>query len=621
MVVTLQSKSGEKIECPIGFSWTTLFFGVFVPLIRGDWKWFVIMLLAGGSTLGISWFVFPFVYNGIFVKDRLGRGFDPINERDASLLRGKGFSASFTPTSATPARSTFSQNSPAEHSDALKPLQYRPMNPNEVQEGFQHQEVSVSLVEQFDFSGHLVPDWPVEIHSGTIEKTIDAIGSESFSATVMVSNAQGRTIKYMEWELELFDILKRPIVNETQVLVRHEQILEAGQSAVATTDKVLPSRTKSFIPRLAVVLYEDGQILQYDKDAQVYAVDPRKEVEGFEGFEAGFPEFFQKKYSLPSMPKYMYGTDVQGIWTCAFCGSRNKGQGATCRRCGTACEHQQLCTGSVMGEELVVWAQQQEESRLQEAEHFRVLREKAEQDARELQKEQERARQVALAQKLRIKQVQEAKARKKNIWMTVIVLLLVVAIIVWALLVGRNIGAYGRANSFLESGAYYEAYEEFAALEGYKDARERSLEAYTKYIPLMGLADQVEGWKWLASQGVAEAYEELYSISGKLETEGSFLQAFQGFRSLGEYKDSDARFLDAYRKFVHQQPSLEFRLEGYQWLVGHGYSQELLYDLAFSQRNDASAAYPIFMALGDYKDALGFCDELEVELGLGNPLL
>lgn len=613
MEITLQNNSGEIIECPIGFSWTTFFFGCFVPVIRGDWKWFVIMLLAGGATFGISWFVFPFIYNGIFVKDLLGRGFGPTNERDASLLRGKGFSASFTPPSAKPARLTFSQNSPKEHSDALKPLQYRPMNSNEEQEGFHHQEISDCLVEHCDFSGQVVPDWPVELHSGTIEKTIDATGSESFSATVMVSNAQGRTIKYMEWELELFDILKRPIVGETQVLVRHEETLEAGQSAVATTDKVLPSRTKSFIPKLTAVLYEDGQILQYDKDAQAYAVEPRKEVEELEGFEAGFPGFFQQKHGLPGVPKYIHETDVQGIWTCAFCGSRNGVQNSICRLCGIPLAHQELCTGSVMGEELVEWAQQREASRLQEAEQCRLLREKAEQEARELRKEQEKARQVALAQKQQIRQEQEAKAHKKDIWLTVIIFLLVIAIILWAFLVGRNIGAYGRANSFLESGDFYEAYEEFAALEGYKDARERSLEAYTKYILQMGLADQVEGWKWLASQGIAEAPEAVYSLSGKLEAEGSFLQAFQGFRSLGEYKDSDARFLDAYRKFVQQEPSLDFRLEGYQWLLDQGYSQEAFYDyaVAFLKDGDPNGAYPLFKVLGNFKDASHMSDTLE----------
>jgi len=29
-------------EAPVGFSWTMLLFGVFVPLFRSDWEWLLI---------------------------------------------------------------------------------------------------------------------------------------------------------------------------------------------------------------------------------------------------------------------------------------------------------------------------------------------------------------------------------------------------------------------------------------------------------------------------------------------------------------------------------------------------------------------------------------------------
>ena len=31
---------------PVGYSWTNLFFGFFVPLFRGDWKWAVLDVLS-----------------------------------------------------------------------------------------------------------------------------------------------------------------------------------------------------------------------------------------------------------------------------------------------------------------------------------------------------------------------------------------------------------------------------------------------------------------------------------------------------------------------------------------------------------------------------------------------
>lgn len=45
--------SGMVEKAVIGFSWTTLFFGIFVPLIRGDWKWVFIGLAITFCTMGI----------------------------------------------------------------------------------------------------------------------------------------------------------------------------------------------------------------------------------------------------------------------------------------------------------------------------------------------------------------------------------------------------------------------------------------------------------------------------------------------------------------------------------------------------------------------------------------
>lgn len=73
---TLRNKSGVTIEVKKGFSWTMLLFGVFVPLVRGDWKWFVITMLAAIVTCGISWLVFPFIYNKLYLNDLLNKGYE-----------------------------------------------------------------------------------------------------------------------------------------------------------------------------------------------------------------------------------------------------------------------------------------------------------------------------------------------------------------------------------------------------------------------------------------------------------------------------------------------------------------------------------------------------------------
>lgn len=73
-MIIVQNTSGERRDCPLGFSWTNLFFGAFVPLINGDWKWFV----------------FPFIYNKMYINGSLSKGFYPSTAGDADKLGNAG---------------------------------------------------------------------------------------------------------------------------------------------------------------------------------------------------------------------------------------------------------------------------------------------------------------------------------------------------------------------------------------------------------------------------------------------------------------------------------------------------------------------------------------------------
>ena len=66
---------GSAKDAPVGFSWTTFFFGLFPALIRGDFKWGLIMFAAGFITFGISWLVFPFIYNRLYIQSLLQQGY------------------------------------------------------------------------------------------------------------------------------------------------------------------------------------------------------------------------------------------------------------------------------------------------------------------------------------------------------------------------------------------------------------------------------------------------------------------------------------------------------------------------------------------------------------------
>lgn len=74
-MITFKNENGVTKTVKNGFSWTTLFFGCFVPLIRGDVKWFLISILAAFITLGFSWLVFPFFYNKLYINDLKNAGY------------------------------------------------------------------------------------------------------------------------------------------------------------------------------------------------------------------------------------------------------------------------------------------------------------------------------------------------------------------------------------------------------------------------------------------------------------------------------------------------------------------------------------------------------------------
>lgn len=82
------------VTVKLGFSWTTMFFGGFVPLFRGDILWALIMFLFGvsglltpfGSGTMIIHIIFGLLYNRIYLNGRLKNGFQPASHVDAELI-------------------------------------------------------------------------------------------------------------------------------------------------------------------------------------------------------------------------------------------------------------------------------------------------------------------------------------------------------------------------------------------------------------------------------------------------------------------------------------------------------------------------------------------------------
>ncbi len=74
----------------VGFSWTTLFFGFLVPIIRGDLGWAVLMLIAQIFSLYLANIVFAFIYNKKYTTKLLEDGYEPMDEYSSRVLRSRG---------------------------------------------------------------------------------------------------------------------------------------------------------------------------------------------------------------------------------------------------------------------------------------------------------------------------------------------------------------------------------------------------------------------------------------------------------------------------------------------------------------------------------------------------
>ena len=99
MKINLQNESTMKTkQAKIGYSWTFFFWAWFVPLIRGDWKWFlitfIVTLILAYTTMGvgevIAQIIFAYFYNKLYIKDLLENGYTPADEFTDKAIKGAG---------------------------------------------------------------------------------------------------------------------------------------------------------------------------------------------------------------------------------------------------------------------------------------------------------------------------------------------------------------------------------------------------------------------------------------------------------------------------------------------------------------------------------------------------
>ncbi len=91
MKVNLRNSAGSLKQVKLGFSWTMLFFGIFVPLFRGDLKWTILSLILVIITSGLAWLILPFFYNRMYIKSLLEKGWYPADDMSRNAMIAKGF--------------------------------------------------------------------------------------------------------------------------------------------------------------------------------------------------------------------------------------------------------------------------------------------------------------------------------------------------------------------------------------------------------------------------------------------------------------------------------------------------------------------------------------------------
>ena len=91
--VSLTNSSGKIKNCKIGFSWTNIFFLYFTPLIRLDFKNFLIQFLVliissyiSEYLVAAAWILFAATYNKQYIKDLIKKGYKASDEYSLNLL-------------------------------------------------------------------------------------------------------------------------------------------------------------------------------------------------------------------------------------------------------------------------------------------------------------------------------------------------------------------------------------------------------------------------------------------------------------------------------------------------------------------------------------------------------
>jgi uncharacterized repeat protein (TIGR02543 family) len=573
MNVRLVNNAGMGVECPIGFSWTTLFFGFLVPLSRGDWVGVLIHLIASALSIGIFWLIWPFFYNKNYIKRLLERGYMPFSEESSRYLRQYGIHTSITYESLHKQKPQYENRI---HTAAVEPL---------VQTNI-HPVSSNSAPISNDPSTVMSLDWPVSLDSRTLTKSGGLEEIEKIVCSFTYQNAQAREILYTQWQVKCFDILKKPILTEIPITIRHEYKLGPNEAATVKSSGYLPSGTRSFIPYLQAVLFADQTVEEFPENQDVIFLSPKMRIPDLSRVNKSAIRFHLDNVGIRNLPMYLHDRSHEGIWTCAFCGTRNMVDSTECTACHSLLSQSEHCTREKLEQADVEYGIHQsllaEERRKKEEEEAKAKAER-EEKARIEREEKERIERLEREEQERIARI---KQKKRDNRLSIVILIFIILGVLSALLWNyklKPMNEYRVAQEYYKAGAYSKAHQAFEQLGDYKDAKQQSLDAYAEYLETesaegfrvegydwlldnsypkevvfesfpkvfdatIDLEARLKGWIWLESKGYENAKERMYTLASDMVSNGRFLDAHGIYSLLGEFEDAQKNALALLRK-------------------------------------------------------------------------
>jgi hypothetical protein len=117
-VYFVHPKKGVRVTAPVGYSWTTLFFGPFPMMFRKKILWFFGILLLSYFTLGIANIVLGFFINKFYIKSLISDGFEIEGVKHGSVEELSPLLGIFIPVAAAAAAALVATQDSDANSDA-----------------------------------------------------------------------------------------------------------------------------------------------------------------------------------------------------------------------------------------------------------------------------------------------------------------------------------------------------------------------------------------------------------------------------------------------------------------------------------------------------------------------